>query len=100
MIKEGYPALYEKIKARVKEGRLEPQGALWVECDTNVTGSESLVRQILYGRCFFQDEFGVDPHYVWMVEPFSNSAALPGILKRDGNRPLHVLSTETLHLPP
>lgn len=46
-VKQDYPALYEKIKAAVKEGRFEVQGGMWVEADTNVTGGESLIRQFL-----------------------------------------------------
>lgn len=49
-IKEYYPALFEKVKQAVKDGRIEVQGGMWVEADTNVTGGESLVRQFLYGK--------------------------------------------------
>jgi alpha-mannosidase len=58
--KEHYPALYAKIRDKVREGRIEPQGAMWVEADTNVTGGEALVRQVLVGKRFFREEFGVD----------------------------------------
>ena len=85
-MKEGYPALYARIKQRVKEGRIEPQGALWVECDTNVTGGESLVRQLLYGRRFFREEFGVDVNNVWLPDTFGYSGALPQIMKLAGIR--------------
>ena len=83
-IKEDYPELYEKIKQKVKEGRFEAQGAMWVEADTNVTGGEALVRQVLLGKRFFQQEFDVDIHYLWLPDVFGYSAALPQILKRAG----------------
>jgi alpha-mannosidase len=83
-MKEDYPGLYERIKARVADGRLEAQGAMWVEADTNLTGGESLVRQLLLGKQFFRQEFGVDPHYLWLPDVFGYSAALPQILKRSG----------------
>jgi alpha-mannosidase len=83
-MKEGYPELYGRIKQRVAEGRLEPQGALWVECDTNLTGGESLVRQLLHGHRFFRDEFGADVRYVWLPDTFGYSAALPQIMARAG----------------
>ena len=53
-MKEHYPALYARIKQQVAEGRIEPQGAMWVEADTNVSGGEALVRQILQGKRFFR----------------------------------------------
>lgn len=85
-IKEGYPALYARIKQAVQDGRLEPQGALWVECDTNVTAGESLVRQLLHGHRFFRDEFAADVRYVWLPDTFGYSAALPQIFAGAGMR--------------
>ena len=80
-MKQHYPALYAKIKAKVREGRLEPQGAMWVEADTNVSGGEALVRQLLQGKRFFRQEFGVDVRYLWLPDVFGYSAALPQLLK-------------------
>ena len=80
-MKERYPALYAKIKEKVRQERIEPQGAMWVEADTNVSGGEALVRQILHGKRFFQKEFGVDLRYLWLPDVFGYSGALPQILK-------------------
>ena len=81
-MKDLYPELYAKIKQKVAEGRLEPQGAMWVEADTNVTGGEALVRQVLLGKRFFKQEFGVDINYLWLPDVFGYTAALPQILKK------------------
>lgn len=83
-IKDGYPALYARVKKRVAEGRFEPQGAMWVEADTNLAGGESLVRQILYGKTFFRKEFGVDVRHLWLPDVFGYSGALPQLLRRAG----------------
>ncbi len=83
-MKDYYPALYEKIKQRVAEGRWEVQGAMWVEADTNISGGEALVRQVLYGKMFFRDEFGIDMKYLWLPDVFGYTAALPQILKKSG----------------
>ncbi|MGC9468682.1 MAG: alpha-mannosidase, partial [Anaerolineae bacterium] len=83
-MKEHYPELYAKIKTKVAEGRIEPQGAMWVEADTNISGGEALVRQVLYGKRFFRDEFGVEIDYLWLPDVFGYSAALPQILKKAG----------------
>ncbi len=81
-MKESYPELYQKIKAKVREGRLEPQGAMWVEADTNITGGEALVRQLLLGKGFFKEEFDVDIDYLWLPDVFGYTAALPQILSK------------------
>jgi alpha-mannosidase len=83
-MKENYPALYAQIKQKVAEGRIEPQGAMWVEADTNVSGGEALVRQILQGRRFFRQEFGVDVRYLWLPDVFGYNGNLPQILKKAG----------------
>jgi len=83
-IKEHYPALYDRIKAAVAAGRWEPQGGMWVEADCNITGGESLVRQILHGKNFFRDEFGVEVDNLWLPDVFGYSAALPQIMRRSG----------------
>ena len=83
-LKEDQPELYEKVKDKVKEGRWEVEGALWLECDCNLTSSESLIRQIVTGKRFFKDEFGVDSKVVWLPDVFGYSGTLPQIMKKAG----------------
>ena len=83
-VKERYPALFEQIKKRVKEGRWEPEGGMWVEADCNVTSGESLVRQFLHGKKFFRQEFGKGNRILWLPDVFGYSAALPQIMKKSG----------------
>jgi len=82
--KKHYPGLYKKIKEAVKAGRWEVQGGMWVEADTNVTSGESLVRQILHGKRFFEQEFGIEVKNLWIPDVFGYSGALPQILKKSG----------------
>lgn len=83
-IKQDYPDIYEKIKARIAEGRWEAGGGMWVEADCNLTSGESLVRQFLFGTRFFEQEFGVSSSYLWLPDVFGYSWALPQILKKSG----------------
>ncbi len=83
-VKEESPALYERIKKAVREGRWEAEGAMWVEADCNLASGESLVRQLLKGKKFFQDEFGIDSKILWLPDAFGYSAALPQILRKSG----------------
>lgn len=83
-IKQDFPELYEKIKEKVKSGRWETDGAMWVEADCNLTSGESLTRQILIGSKFFKEEFGQDVEYLWLPDVFGYSWALPQILKKSG----------------
>ena len=83
-VKEEDPYLYQKIQEKAKEGRFEIEGGLWLEADTNLPSGESLVRQIMYGKKFFKEEFGVDSHIVWLPDAFGYSAALPQIFNQSG----------------
>ncbi len=82
--KDNYPALYEEIKKRVKEGRWDVTGSMWVEADCNLCSGESLIRQILVGKNFYKDEFGIETDVLWLPDVFGYAAALPQILKKAG----------------
>ncbi len=81
-MKEYYPDLYGRIKEKIEEGRWEAQGGMWVEPDTNVPSGESLVRQLLYGKRYFREEFKKEMDTLWLPDVFGYSATLPQILKR------------------
>ncbi len=83
-LKEEAPDVYEDVKQLIKEGRWEVEGAMWVEADCNLTSGESLVRQVLFGKRFFNKEFGVDSKVLWLPDVFGYSAALPQILRKSG----------------
>lgn len=83
-LKQRYPELFERIKARVAEGRWEVEGGMWLEADCNLTSGESLVRQFLHGKRFFREEFGKDNKILWLPDVFGYSGALPQIMKKSG----------------
>ncbi|MDO4272201.1 MAG: alpha-mannosidase [Eubacteriales bacterium] len=85
-VKKNDPQLYEQIRERVKEGRWEVEGGMFVEADCNLSSGESLVRQFLYGKRFFKEEFGKDNEILWLPDVFGYSAALPQIMKKCGIR--------------
>jgi alpha-mannosidase len=85
-MKRHYPAIYERMKAQVEKGQVVPVGGMWVESDTNVTGGESLVRQLVFGKRFFLSELGVETEEVWLPDCFGYSAALPQLILLSGSR--------------
>ncbi len=81
---EKYPALNPEIRQRVKEGRWEVVGGMWVEPDLNLPDGESLVRQILIGKRFMQQQYGVDVRIGWNPDSFGFNWQLPQIYKKSG----------------
>ncbi len=83
-LKTDYPELWAGVKKRFKSKQFEIEGAMWVEPDVNIVSGESLVRQIMRGRRFYIEEFGVTPKVVWLPDTFGYSANLPQVMERSG----------------
>lgn len=84
MCREYYPDLFARIVEAAKEGRWIVDGAMWVEPDTNMSSGESLIRQLLYGKKYYKEVFGVNSQVLWLPDSFGYTAALPQILKGCG----------------
>ena len=83
-LKEYYPNVWQRVKDKIAEGKFHPEGALWVESDTNIPSGESLIRQFAWGKRWYRRELGVDSRMAWMPDTFGFSAALPQIMKKCG----------------
>ena len=83
-LEQKYPPEFQQIKDRVKEGRWEVLGGMWVEPDLNMPDGESQVRQLLVGKRYFQSRFGVDVRIGWNPDSFGYNWQLPQIYKRSG----------------
>lgn len=83
-MEERYPDIFKQIQERVKEGRWEIVGGMWVEPDCNMPNGESFVRQLLYGKRYFQQKFGVDVKVGWNPDTFGYAWTLPQIYKKAG----------------
>ena len=87
LIAEHHPALLERIRQRVAEGRWEVTASHWVEGDKNLASGESLCRHLLYTRRYLADLFGLKPEDVpvdWSPDTFGHAATIPVYLARGG----------------
>ncbi|MEV6171764.1 glycoside hydrolase family 38 C-terminal domain-containing protein [Streptomyces sp. NPDC051954] len=85
-MKEHQPEVYDRIHKAVAAGNWAPVGGMWVEADGNLPGGEALARQLVYGRRFFRDEFGVETDGVWLPDSFGYTAAYPQLAALAGAR--------------
>jgi alpha-mannosidase len=83
-VEESDPELFERIRARVAEGRWQIVGGWWIEPDCNIPGGESFVRQGLYGQRWLHDRFGLISTTGANLDSFGHNASLPQILRRSG----------------
>ena len=60
-VEEHDPDLFQKIKQLVAARKWHVMGGWYLQPDCNLPAGESLVRQILVGKSYFQDRFQVEP---------------------------------------
>lgn len=83
---EHYPQLFAELKEKAASGQFEPVGSMWVEPDTNLPSGESLVRQLVFGKRFFLEHYGIETEDCWLPDAFGYSGSLPQILRSAGVR--------------
>src|SRR5712671_6796682 len=84
LMKEYFPADFEKLKGYVATGRWFPAGSSMEEGDVNSPNAESIIRQVLYGNNWFRKEFGVASDEYMLPDCFGFPASLPSILAHSG----------------
>jgi len=85
-IEQTDPALFARIRSRIEEGRWDVVGGTWIQPDTNLPATETLLRQFDVGRGYFASRFGkrAVPTVAWAADSFGHSAGLPDILRASG----------------
>jgi len=84
LMKEYYPADFERLKFYVSMGRWFPAGSSMEEGDVNSPNAESIIRQILYGNNWFRKEFGMASDEYMLPDCFGFPASLPSVLAHAG----------------
>jgi len=84
MMKEYYPEHYKRVKEYIKQGRWFVSGSSVDEGEVNISSSESLVRQILYGNDFFRKEFGKESADYMLPDCFGFLCNLPTVFNHCG----------------
>ncbi len=78
------PELFAIVRQRVAEGRWFPAGAAWEAFDVNLPAPESILRQILYGRRWFELELGASGGDLFLPDCFGFGWALPTLAVHAG----------------
>jgi alpha-mannosidase len=83
-VEQHYPELFERIKNKIRAGTWLPVGGMWSEPDLNMPDGEAFARQLLYGKNYFREKFGVDVTVGWNPDGFGHNFQLPQILSKAG----------------
>ncbi|MCX2926194.1 alpha-mannosidase [Streptomyces sp. NEAU-W12] len=84
-VRDHHPQVWARIKKAVEKGQWAPVGGMWVEADGNLPGGEALARQLVHGKRFFLEHFGIETKGVWLPDSFGYTAAYPQLAKLAGN---------------
>ncbi|MFJ8792547.1 alpha-mannosidase [Streptomyces sp. NPDC102462] len=84
-VRDSYPKVWARIQEAVERGQWAPVGGMWVEADGNLPGGEALARQLVHGKRFFIEHFGIETKGVWLPDSFGYTAAYPQLAKLAGN---------------
>ena len=82
MLRSQHPEIWQRVKLAHARGQIDPEGAFYIECDTNLPSGESLIRQLVRGKRWFREHFGVETQVAFQPDTFGYSGALPQILKQ------------------
>lgn len=83
-MRDFYPDIFKGMQQRVKEGRWEPNGGMYVEPDCNIPSGEAMIRQFLVGQMANKEMYGYQSNAYWQPDVFGYSSAIPQIMKGCG----------------
>jgi alpha-mannosidase len=83
-VEEFEPALFRRIKRLVRQKRWHILGGWFLQPDCNMPSGESFVRQILLGKRYFREKFGVEVTTASNLDPFGHTQGLVQILAKSG----------------
>jgi len=83
-MEQKYPEVFKRIQQRVKEGRWEVIGGMWVEPDCNLPSGESWTRHLLYAKRYFRSKLGFDVTIGWNPDSFGYNWNMPQFYQNAG----------------
>ncbi|MEV0235670.1 NEW3 domain-containing protein [Nonomuraea sp. NPDC050786] len=79
-----HPERRADLRALMAEGRVELIGGTYNEPNTNLTGAETTIRNLVYGIGYQRDILGGDPRTAWQLDVFGHDPQFPGYLAAAG----------------
>lgn len=83
-VQDDYPELFERVREKVRQGRWEPVGGMWIECDGVAVSGESLAQQVARGQQFFETQVGEACGTGWLPDTVYLPPCLPQLLRLGG----------------
>ncbi|MFF3116038.1 NEW3 domain-containing protein [Kitasatospora sp. NPDC057904] len=79
-----HPERRAELRTLLARGQVELVGGTYNEPNTNLTGAETTIRNIVYGIGYQRDILGGDPQTAWQLDVFGHDPQFPGHLAAAG----------------
>ncbi|WP_027657652.1 NEW3 domain-containing protein [Salinispora pacifica] len=79
-----HPERRADLRLLIERGQVELIGGTYNEPNTNLTGAETTIRNIIYGVGYQRDILGGDPQTAWQLDVFGHDPQFPGYLADAG----------------
>jgi alpha-mannosidase len=79
-----HPHRRTDLRRLMEQGRVELLGGTYNEPNTNLTGAETTIRNLVYGIGYQRDILGGDPRTAWQLDVFGHDPQFPGYLADAG----------------
>ena len=79
-----HPEYRDVLTNLIATGRVEIMGGTYNEPNTNLTGSETTIRNLVYGVGYQRDVLGADPATAWQLDVFGHDPQFPGLVADAG----------------
>ncbi|RZS32376.1 glycosyl hydrolase family 38 [Herbihabitans rhizosphaerae] len=79
-----HPEYRQVLRDLIAAGRVEVMGGTYNEPNTNLTGSETTIRNLVYGIGYQRSIMGADPRTAWQLDAFGHDPQFPGLVAEAG----------------
>ncbi|MFB7664387.1 NEW3 domain-containing protein [Kitasatospora sp. NPDC056138] len=79
-----HPERRADLRRLLERGQVELVGGTYNEPNTNLTGAETTIRNIVYGIGYQREILGGDPQTAWQLDVFGHDPQFPGYLDAAG----------------
>ncbi len=83
-VEEYEPSLFKKIQKLVKQGKWHIMGGWYLQPDCNMPSGETFARQMIAGRNYFREKFGVEVKTAINFDSFGHSRGIVQIMAKCG----------------
>ena len=81
VVRQADPGVFDRMKARIAEGRWQNAAGTWVEGDLHMADGESIARHMLYAADWTKEHLNSKAKVLWEPDTFGHPGNMPQLAK-------------------